>query len=180
MTDGVPHTPQCAQPARQVGEQRKVDSRASGQHAGVGKRGLEGGGAVSKPKRMRDDPKLSSRVKSRTTQDRRQEPSSQRQLSAVAAQAAKTPLKRGRGRPRGRSREGGRGGGRSATHMSQAIRHDEHAISSPLAEQSGRERPRLPQDVLVSPDGPLAQTDAEVARSWQRRMSGYFDPSTDG
>lgn len=176
MTDGVPHTSHCVQPARQVGEQRKIDSRASGQHAGVGKRGLEGGGTVSKPKLMRGDPKLSSRVKSRTTQDRRQEFSSQRQLSAAAAQAAKTPLKRGRGRPRGR----GRGGGCGATHRTQAIRHDGHEISSPLAEQSGRKQPTVPQDVLVSPDAPLAQTDAEVAGSWQRRMSGYLDPLTDG
>ncbi len=157
------------QPAHGVG-QHNVDPRVSGQHVSSWKRNLEERGMAPQPKRIEGTRELSSQRTLQASQKRRQGASSQHQLRTAAAQADQMPLKRERGRQRAR------GHGRGTTQRTQRIQSGMLEFSSPLARQSGRGRPTQPTIPLANPDALPALTDAEVARSWQRRMSGYFEP----
>jgi hypothetical protein len=170
-TDGTQSAPTMVQSAQEVGQQT-VDPRVLAQRGGSSKRSLEEG-MVSHPKRMKSTRKLSSQLTPQAGPGRRQGVSSQHRLGTAEAQADQARLRHGRVHLRGR------GHGHGATQRTQHIQYGRLELSSSLAQQSGQWRSAQPTVVSASPDALRAQTDAEVAQSWQRRMSGYFDPPAD-
>lgn len=114
---------------------------------GSSKRRLDGGDTAPPQKRMKGAKGIRSRLPN-DAQKRRQGVATKHSGAANKAIADRTPAQRG-GRPRtGR-----------------------HNTTLP-AQQSGQGGQAQHTDSPASPD--LSRTDAEVARSWRKRMSGYY------
>jgi len=141
--------PQEAMPIAWNMGRQPVDPRMLVRRGGSLKRSPEDGDVVCQLKRLKRVQEVHLQRMANDSQQRRESAATGRLPVAQVAEADYTSVKRGRGRPSKRD-------------------------TGTPTRRSGHGQQAQHTEALASPDTMNMQTDAEIARSYHRRMSGYF------